>query len=197
MSEQKRNIRTSTITAIGLLTALVFVCNYIQIPIATGIDNTRIHLGNIMCLLAALLLGSWRGGLAAGLGSFFFDITYPAFVSTSWVTFILKFVMAFVCGAIAHSGAKKTENGDPKIGRVIIGTAAGALIYVALYLAKNYIENYLLLGMELETVLTAMATKGVVSLINAAFSIPAAVALNAALRPALRRANLADKMGLR
>ena len=52
-----------------------------MIPISTGIDNTRIHLGNVLCLLSGLL---WRlaGRMAAGLGSAIFDLTNPLYIAS-------------------------------------------------------------------------------------------------------------------
>ena len=65
----KRKITVRETTSIGIMAAAVYVSSaFLQIPISTAIDNTRLHMGNVMCLLAGLLLGSWQGGLAAGIG---------------------------------------------------------------------------------------------------------------------------------
>ena len=193
MNTKKTNIHV--LTAAALMTALVFAGSYIQFYIPTGIDNTRLHLGNVMCLLGALLFGKTKGGLAAGLGSMIYDLTNPLYISTCWLTFIMKFAMAFICGIIAHP-KKRAAGEKPSALYSTIGAACGALGYVVLYLLKNYIENYLVLGMELEVVIAAMVTKGTVSLINAIISVPAALLLAAALRPALKSAGLGDKIGL-
>ena len=37
------------VVVIGFMAALVFVSSKLSIPIPTGIDNTRIHFGNIFC----------------------------------------------------------------------------------------------------------------------------------------------------
>ena len=67
------------LTALGMMTALVFVSNYLRItmPIAIG-GRTSFTLANIMCCLSGLLLGP-VGGLASGLGSALYDLTNPAF----------------------------------------------------------------------------------------------------------------------
>ena len=44
--------RIYQICYIALLAALVFVSLNIQIEVPLGVDHTRFHLGNIMCLLA-------------------------------------------------------------------------------------------------------------------------------------------------
>ena len=48
------------LTALGMMTALVFVSNYLRItmPIAIG-GRTSFTLANIMCCLSGLLLGLW------------------------------------------------------------------------------------------------------------------------------------------
>ena len=46
------------IAAVGIFAALVFVSNLISIPIPVAIgDVSRIHLGNIFCLLSGFVLG--------------------------------------------------------------------------------------------------------------------------------------------
>ena len=61
------------ITRIGIMAAAVYVASaFLQIPIPTAIGSTRLHMGNVMCLLSGMLLGAVPGGLAAGTGSMFF-----------------------------------------------------------------------------------------------------------------------------
>ena len=196
--------KTRRLVVVGLMAALVFVFTYIRIEIPTPLGKTMLHLGNVMCLLSAFLLGPLYGGLSAGLGSLFFDLFDPVYFSTCWVTFILKFAMAFVCGAIAHGGKEPrpeqqqhTDDGRQKQGlRQIVGAICGALCYTALYLAKTYITQYLIEGYELETVLATMVTKGTVSLTNALIAVAASLILNSILQPALKKSGLADKLGI-
>ena len=58
-----KNKKLATIVAVGLMAALVFVGNYLQIKIPNGVLITRIHFGNSMCILAGLLFGALPGGL--------------------------------------------------------------------------------------------------------------------------------------
>lgn len=70
------------IVAVALLGALVFVSSMLSVPIPVAIgDITRIHLGNIFCLLSGFLLGPVGGGLAAGIGSALYDLTNPAYIA--------------------------------------------------------------------------------------------------------------------
>lgn len=67
------------------------------------------------------------------------------------------------------------------------GAAAGAFTYVLLYISKNLIENYYVLGLPLEAVLLTAAQKGAISFVNAIVSILVAVPLGLVLRPVLLR----------
>ena len=74
MKQESKWIYRVTLTAV--FAALVFVSSMISVPIPVAIgDVTRIHLGNIFCLLSGLVLGPVGGGLAAGLGSALYDMT--------------------------------------------------------------------------------------------------------------------------
>lgn len=83
MNKTKQKITAYDIAAIGLMAAVVFVATNFKIYIPTAIGKTMIHFGNIFCLLSGLLLGGVRGGLAAGIGSAFFDVMDPLFVSSA------------------------------------------------------------------------------------------------------------------
>src|SRR5574344_2065781 len=105
-----------TMVTVGLMAALVFIFTYIRIEIPVSITGgkTMLHLGNVMCILSALLFGKWKGGLAAGIGSMFFDLFDPMFLPECWITFIMKFAMAFVAGLIAY-GFMKPSNGEKQV----------------------------------------------------------------------------------
>ena len=46
------------------MAAAVYVASaFLQIPIPTVIDNMRLHMGNVICLLSGLLLGPVQGVL--------------------------------------------------------------------------------------------------------------------------------------
>ena len=58
MNRNEKNV--NKLTMLGMMTALVFVSNYLRItmPIAIG-GRTSFTLANIMCCLSGLLLGLW------------------------------------------------------------------------------------------------------------------------------------------
>lgn len=195
--KQKKRITTQTIAAIGIMTALVFASNYVQFMIPTPIGPTRIHIANGICLLAALLFGGLKGGVAAGLGSFFYDLTFPDYVATSWVTLLLKFLMALICGLIVYAGTKREDGAPAPVWRRLVGTIAGALSYVAMYMVKQFVEGCLVYQYSVEAVaFTSFTVKLPVSLLNAAIAVPIAFLLHNALRPAFQRAQLREKFGI-
>ena len=83
------------IAAVSVFAALVFVSNYLSVPVPVAIGSvSRIHLGNIFCLLSGFVLGPVGGGLAAGIGSGLYDLTNPAYITSAPFTFAFKFLLA-------------------------------------------------------------------------------------------------------
>lgn len=180
-----KKITVRQMALIGIMAAMVYVTSaYIQIPIPTAIGNTRLHVGNVMCLLSGLLLGPVYGGLAAGFGSMLFDLLNPAYITSALFTFVFKFMMAWVCAMIAQP-----QTNDKKW-RYILGAAAGALCYVVLYLAKTYVEDRLVMGLAADAVWLTVAQKGLVSTVNGVIAAAVSVPLFLALRPMLRKSKL-------
>ena len=179
-----KNKKLMFVISVGLMAALVFVGNYIQIKIPNGVLITRIHFGNSMCLLAGLLLGGLGGGLASGIGAAIYDLLDPAFIISAPFTFLSKFAMGFLCGVLASRirGEKKTE-------KVVIGVTVSAIIgqlaYIFMYLSKTYIGQ-LLLGAAQGTALSATATNAITSSVNAVIAVAVSVPLFFALRVPLK-----------
>ena len=175
-----KKITVKDITLIGIMAAAVYVASaFLQIPIPTAIGSTRLHMGNVMCLLSGMLLGATPGGLAAGIGSMFFDLTNPAYITSAPFTF--KFIMAWLCGKIISRCSVGLKM------RFIGGSTAGAFLYVLLYIFKTFIEDRFVLGLPLEAVMLTVAQKSVVSSVNAVISVVVAVPLGLALRPAVTK----------
>ena len=186
MKTQKSNVYRMAV--VGLMSAMVFAATNIRYPIPTPIGPTQLHLGNVMCLLSGMLFGPIPGGLAAGFGSFFFDL-FSEYAAEAPITFINKFMMGFVAGYIAlpKSGIRTRI-------RRIIGAASGSLTYVVLYIFKNIVTQYYILKVEWEVVLAAVTIKATASLTNAVVAVIASVILAEALIPALKKAGLLDKL---
>ena len=181
-SKNSRKIFNTVI--VGLMAAMVFVATYLHfdVPISAT-DKTMVHLGNSMCVLAGLLFGPVRGGLAAGLGSMLYDMFDPIFLPGSWWTFIAKFAMGFVAGAV-HRLMRTGGVAN------VVGAVCGAFSYLVLHLGKNFVTEYFIKGFELQTVLITLGTKAITSSVNAVIAVVVSVILASLLRPALERARL-------
>ena len=177
MEKTSNRFTVRRLAVTGLLSALVFVFSWIQIPIG---EVARIHLGNVFCAL----FGPLTGGLASGFGSMLFDFTNPLYIAESWITFITKFFIGFLAGLIAH------RSGNISLGRDVLGASVGSVTYVALYLLKSFIMKFYIEGQALGAVQTQLVTKGVTSLINAVLAVVVSVLLAKAVRPALRKAGI-------
>ena len=175
------------IAAIGVLTAMVFAANFLSIPIG---DITRIHFGNVFCVLSGLLLGPISGGLCAGLGGFFYDLFNPLYAAEAPITFLIKFVLGALVGVIAHSGKSFGQNRVKNI----VGAVVGSLGYVVVYLFKNFIYEYYLLRNPLETVTTKLAIKGASSLVNGMTAVIVALILLPVFTRAMQTSGIYQKL---
>ncbi len=175
-----KNKKLQSIIAVGLMAALCYVGNYLQIKIPNGVLITRIHFGNSMCLLAGLLFGGVNGGLASGIGAALYDLFDPVYIVSAPFTFLSKFAMGFVCGTLTKSSHRlKNETSH------IITTAIfGQLTYIVLYLAKTFVSQ-LILGYTIETALTATATNLLTSSVNAVIAVAVSVPLYFGLKKPL------------
>lgn len=178
------------IVVVGVMAALVFATSNLQIklPVAAG-EITRIHLGNSMCLLAGLLFGGVTGGLSAGIGSCIFDLLDPVFISSAPFTFVFKFLLAFVCGIIAHS--KKSYGMYMPLN--ILGGILGQLTYIILYLSKGFLFS-LLEGNAASTAWITTGQKALASSVNAVAAIIIAVPLALIIRKSLSKTSFSQLM---
>ena len=181
-----KKFTTKKIAIIALMIGLVYVGSLISFYIPVGIGTpTRLHLGNGFCLLAGMILGPIWGGFAAGVGSVFLDLTNPAYIAGAPITFIFKFLMGAVCGAIAMSkdgqGLNKRKN--------LIGGILGQLTYIVLYIGKTFLSLNLLFGVPKEGAWGVLATKLGSSVINAVFAVIISMVLMFVInkRPEIRR----------
>jgi len=178
--------KTYEIVAVGIMAAMVFVTTFfLKIEIPTPAGPTMLKVGNIMCLLGGLLFGGLYGGLAAGIGSFFFDLTNPAFVSGAPMTLVFFFIMGFVCGKISHAGKQQGQNTKLNI----LAAFCGAASYFLLYISKSII-TLMLAGSAFMPALISCATKMVTSGINGIIAVVCSVLIAKPLHKALIRAGV-------
>ena len=184
--EHKQKISTKRIAMAALMAALTIVGSAIRITMPIDIaGTTSFHLGNIMCALSGILLGPWLGGLAAGLGSFLYDMTNPMYIDEAWLTFLMKGLYGLLPGLVMLLW--KNHWGVIKAG---IATAPGAVAYAVLYLLKNYYKCVWVKFMTHEAAMVAVATKVPATVFNAAVAVIFAPILAVAIRKALEKNHL-------
>ena len=188
-TRETRGSKTFRICFIGLMAAIVFVVNYLRIPFM----GTQLHMTNALCVLCGLLFGPGAGFLAAGLGSGLYDIV-AGWGAECVITFINKGVIALVAGLIAYKAARKDVTTSADRVRIVAGSVLGALAYVALYMLKTFVFGQLVDGLTLSAVTAKMLTKLPGSLMNAVFAFIVAPILLGALKPALKKAGLYEKL---
>lgn len=189
--ENKSSVNTKKLVLTALLAALTVAGSAIRVTLPLDIaGTTSFHLGNIMCALSGLLLGPWLGGLAAGLGSAIYDMMNPLYISECWITFLTKGAYGIVVGLIAFGFHRKWNFGQ-RFGHATLATAAGAVTYAALYLAKSYFYSGLLIkGLTPEAAALSVVGKLPATIFNAAVAIIFAPILGTAIRSALERNHL-------
>lgn len=183
-------IRKVCVTAV--LAALVLVASDLQIQIPSVLGMNRFHLGNSMCALSGLLLGPWWGGLAAGLGSALFDLTNPAYVMDAPITFLTKGAYGLVAGGMFFRVFRRREGYGP----ALASTAAAAVSYIGLYLAKKFfLDGMVLAGLSAVTAWAAVIEAAPSALFNGAVAVAVAPALGVAVAKALKAAGLERVLG--
>lgn len=179
-SVSQRKFSVYDMAAVGVMAAIVFALTYfVKIPVPTPAGQVMIKIANAFCLLAGVLFGGLRGGLAAGIGSMFYDLLDPVYITDAPITLIRFFLMAFICGIICFSKGKKIS-----MPRLIIGTSAGSLFSLLFYFAQSVIKQ-LLLGQPFDVAIVQCFTKMGVSTINAVVAVVVAVLLAVPLKNAL------------
>ena len=185
---KKREFTVFNITFIAMMAAIVYVVTLFRFPLL----GSKVHFANAVCLLSGILLGPLQGGLAAGIGSAFYDAVSGYDLINVLITFASKFAMAWVCGAILASDAH--ARGKGRIDRTALACLCGALTYVALYMLKTFIYQKFVYGYPMDAVWATMVAKLIPSLINAAVAVVAAPLFYHAVLPALRSSGILSRM---
>lgn len=176
------------------LAYVVFTFLQIKIPLPGG-DQTSIHLGNAIVVLGAQLLGGVWGGIAGAIGLSIGDLFDPIYITSSPITFIIKFGIGLVTGLVAHTLGKitKQENRKQIFRWALLSSIAGLLFNLIFDPLLRYFYKILILGKPAAQLTLAFnfASTGV----NAVVSVIVATALYMVLRPALEKAHLLPKVG--
>lgn len=188
----KTKIKKLTQTA--LLAALCFVSfTYLQIKIPVpGGDATSLHIGNAFCVLAALLLGGWYGGLAGAIGMTIADLFDPVYILVAPKTFVLKLCIGLITGLIAHKIAKIGESTDRKyIFKWSLIASIGGLAFNVIFdpIVGFFYKQYIL-GQPQEVAAVLAKLSAMTTLVNAIVSVILVVIIYSAIRPILKKNGL-------
>lgn len=179
----------------GLMAALCYIgFAFLKIDIPVGPEKTAFHFGNVFCVLGALLLGGFWGGLAGAVGMTIGDLT-TAYVTSAPKTFVLKLCIGLIVGFVAHTLFKINKRHTKKYITVttIVSCSAGMVFNIFADPIAGYFYKTYLLGVpqDLSKALAKMAA--ITTSVNAATAIVFASIIFLALRPALKKAGLLVK----
>lgn len=176
----------------GLMAALCYIgFAFFKIDIPVGPEKTAFHFGNVFCVLAALLLGGYWGGLAGAIGMTIGDLT-TSYVTSAPKTFLLKLCIGLIVGLVAHKICKLSKDHSPKYvtAVTILASACGMAFNVVADPLVGYFYKMYLLGVpqDISSALAKMST--ITTGVNAVVAIIAASIFYLALRPALKKSGL-------
>lgn len=178
----------------ALLAALCFVSfTYLQIKIPVpGGDATSLHIGNTFCVLAALLLGGWYGGLAGAIGMTIADLIDPVYILVAPKTFILKLCVGLITGLIAHKIAKIGESTDSKyiFKWSLIASISGLAFNVIADPIVGFFYKQYILGQPQDAAMILAKLSAVTTFVNAVVSVILVAIIYNAIRPILKKSGL-------
>ena len=192
----KTNSTVMKIAQTALFAALCYVIfTYLQIKIPMpGGDATSIHLGNAFCVLAALLLGGWYGGLAGAIGMGIADVLDPIYITGAPKTFILKLCIGLITGLVAHKIAKINESTDKKyiFKWSLLASVAGLAFNVIADPIVGYFYKQYILGQPQQMAEVLAKWSAAATFVNAVLSTIVVVIIYNALRPALAKSGMLE-----
>ena len=192
----KTNSTVMKIAQTALFAALCYVIfTYLQIKIPMpGGDATSIHLGNAFCVLAALLLGGWYGGLAGAIGMGIADVMDPIYITGAPKTVILKLCIGLITGLVAHKIAKINESTDKKyiFKWSLLASVAGLAFNVIADPIVGYFYKQYILGQPQQMAEVLAKWSAAATFVNAVLSTIVVVIIYNALRPALAKSGMLE-----
>ena len=190
---KNKTVTTRKLVFAALLAALCYIgFSYFRIDIPVGSEKTAFHLGNVFCVLAALLIGGFWGGMSGAIGMTIADLT-TGYVTSAPKTFLLKLCIGLVVGFVAHKIFHISRDTERKVSMPIAATLsclAGMAFNVVADPVVGYFYKTYVLGVPQDAAAIWAKMGAVTTLVNAIVAVIAASIFYLALRPALKRANL-------
>ena len=196
LPEQKK-VSVRTLSMAALFAALCYVgFTYCKIDIPVGMEKTAFHLGNVFCVLAALFLGGFWGGMAGAVGMTIADLT-TAYVTSAPKTFILKLCIGLITGLVAHGIFKLSQDKPRKIplsAATAISCIAGMLFNIVADPLVGYFYKMYVLGVPQQAADLWAKMGAITTFVNAVIAVVAATLLYTVLRKALQKTSLLPKL---
>ena len=191
MSRNNQTLRKLCMAA--LFAALCYIgFTYCKIDIPVGAEKTAFHLGNVFCVLAALFLGGFWGGMSGAIGMTIADLT-TAYVTSAPKTFVLKLCIGLITGLIAHKVFRLSRDEERKVPlpvATVLSCAGGMAFNVVADPVVGYFYKMYVLGVPQQAANIWAKMGAVTTAVNAVVAVIAATVFYLALRPALKRSKL-------
>lgn len=117
-----RKLELRDMVMIGTLAAICVIATSIKIPFGAG---AMVHLGTAAVFLIGILFGGIYAGLAAAIGSAFFDLLLGFSPYTLW-SFVIKGTAGFTVGMVARGLWPEMIVGPKWLFRACLGMALSA-----------------------------------------------------------------------
>ena len=191
---QKTDVKKLAIA--GLMAALCYIgFAFFKIDIPVGTEKTAFHFGNVFCVLAALLIGGYWGGLAGAVGMTIGDLT-TAYVTSAPKTFLLKLCIGLIVGLFAHKVFRisKTHSAKYITTITILSCVLGMAFNVVADPVVGYFYKQYLLGVPQDLAAALAKMSAITTFVNAVVCVIAASIFYLALRPALKKSGLFEQL---
>ena len=190
---KRRPLNIHTLTMAAMLAALCYIgFAFFQIKIPVGDSSTSFHLGNVFCVLAALLIGPLWGGLAGAVGMTIGDLLDPVYITSAPKTFLLKMGIGLIAGWVAHGIFHLSHEKERKIPlsvATVLSCAAGMIFNIIADPLVGYFYKRYLMGVPQDAATILAKMSAVTTSVNALIAVAAASLFYLALRPILKRSN--------
>lgn len=191
--KMKQNSSLRKLTMAALLAALCYIgFTYGRIDIPVGTEKTAFHLGNVFCVLAALLVGGFWGGMSGAIGMTIADLT-TGYVTSAPKTFALKLCIGLITGLVAHKAfhiSREQERKLPLPVATVLSCACGMVFNVVADPVVGYFYKTYILGVPQEAAAIWAKIGAMTTSVNAVVAVIVASIFYLALRPALKRSEL-------
>ena len=188
-----KNDHVYKLSVAALFAALCYIgFAFFKIDIPVGTEKTAFHLGNVFCVLAALFIGPFWGGMAGAVGMTIADLT-SGYVTSAPKTFLLKLCIGLIAGFVAHKIfkiSKDSQRRAPVGVAAAVSCTAGMAFNVVADPVVGYFYKMYILGIPQEAATIWAKMGAITTFVNAVVAVIAATVFYMALRPALKRTSM-------